>query len=223
MVFTGEAGSFELDLENFESNITAMVTLNSEDTQAYMVVRKAKSSGRMPVVLLGTYQETGNPAFNGDWNLMTDGTDVMTTQSVSLPGFPVPLDVTVTTQNLASLSITHTGIATPFTDGTYETNTAADCFDAIIPGLPIPTDPVVITQPIFVEFFGPSGGQGSISAGGQSSLINGNNASWNLTYNTAAGIPALGLDFPAGFYNEDCSAGTSGSWSWNGRSGTVTF
>lgn len=220
--FTGETGSFVLDLHDFESNIEAMVSLIDEDTEGYFVVRKATSS-RMPQTFLGTYVDGTNPAFTGDWNLMTDGTDVVNTAPVLFPGFPIPLNVTVTTQNLSALSITHNGIPTPFTDSSFETNTATDCFDDLIPGLPIPTTPVAITAPISVEIFGDAGGVGSLSAGGQSSLLNGSTTTWNMTYNSEAGIPGLGLTFPAGFYNEDCSAGTSGSWSRNGRSGTVSF
>lgn len=220
--FEGDAGSFVLDLNDFEGNIETMVSLNDENTEGYLVIRKATAS-RMPVTFLGTYVDSGDAAFTGDWSLMTDGTDVETTAPVTLPGFPFPLDVTVTTQNLAALSITHSGVATPFTDSTFETNTATDCFDDLVPGLPIPATPVAITAPIGVDPLGPAGGVGSLSAGGQSSLLNGSTATWNMTYNSAVGVPALGLTFPAGFYNEDCSTGTSGSWSWNGRSGTVTF
>jgi len=220
--FTGNSGSFIVNLQNFEETITSEVQLDNELTEGYIVLQKS-TRGTIPFVLTGTYIDSTDPNFTGNWDLIGTGTQIDFNNTVVFPGFPVPITVTTATQEIATLSISHSGSISPILDNSFETNTTSDCFTAVAPGLTFPTAPSLISSDLITDIFGAiPGTTGSVGAGGQSSLLNGNTATWNLTYSTPVVLPPF-LDVAESFYNEDCSPATSGSWSWNGRSGTISF
>jgi len=185
-----------VNLQNFEETIASEVELDNELTQGYIVLQKS-TRGALPFILTGTYVDSTDPNFTGNWDLI--GTEI------------------------ATLSISHSGSTAPILDNSFETNTTTDCFTAVAPGLTFPTAPSLISNDLITDLFGPiSGTSGGVGAGGQSSVLNGSTATWNLTYSTPV-VLAPFLDQPEAFYNEDCSVATAGSWSWNGRSGTISF
>lgn len=220
--FTGNSGRFMVNLQNFEETIASEVELDNELTQGYIVLQKS-TRGALPFILTGTYVDSTDPNFTGNWDLIGTGTQIDFNNTVMLPGFPVPINVTISTQEIATLSISHSGSTAPILDNSFETNTTTDCFTAVAPGLTFPTAPSLISNDLITDLLGPiSGTSGSVGAGGQSSVLNGSTATWNLTYSTPV-VLAPFLDQPEAFYNEDCSVATAGSWSWNGRSGTISF
>jgi hypothetical protein len=71
--FTGTEGSFNVNLADFNDVVVSDVVLN--DAEYFAVVYKHTTT-RMPAAATGTWLETGNPAFNGTWNIIADGTIV---------------------------------------------------------------------------------------------------------------------------------------------------
>lgn len=221
--FRGSTGSFTINLEDFENPILSSVQFNEETSDGYLVVQKS-TGGADAFVLNGTYVDETNPNFTGNWDLIGDGnvTVVEFDMTFTPPGLPFPVTLTfrVPTENIGTLSISHTGSTTPFIDTTFETNAAQACIEAALPGVMFSSDPFVIPSGIPNPADGTDlGGAGSVSAGGQTSTFNGSDASWSLSF--GAPIPAAMI--PGGFSNDDCTPATSGTWSWNGRTGTISI
>lgn len=216
--FEGESGSFTVNFEEFQEPVLSSVQFNNETSDGYLVVQKS-TRGVDAFVLLGTYEDSTNLAFNGNWDLMGDGTVADVPVMVMVPGVPVPVELLIPTENISTLTVTHTGSAAPFMDTSFETNTAQGCIQAALPGAMFSSDPFFIPSDIPNPLGGFLGGAGSVSSGGQTSTLNGSDATWSLSY--GAPIPLAGID--GGFTTDDCIVATSGTWSWNGRSGTISI
>ncbi len=217
--FQGKSGSFTMNFEDFTHPILSTVELYEQETEGYIVAKKSTKDVQA-FVLTGTYVDDTDPNFSGNWDLIGDGTVTDVEVEVTVPGIPFPVNVSVPTENISTLSISHSGSIPPFIDTTFESNAAQSCIEAAIGGS-FSSAPFVIPSDIPNPFPGqdPLGGAGSISAGGQTSLLNGSNATWSLSY--GAPIPLAGI--PGGFSDDNCMPTTTGSWSWNGRSGTISI
>ena len=71
--YKGEGGSLTLDVTNPRTPIITDATLN--ELPYFSKVVKSRSQNRV-MSKTGTFNETGNPALSGTWNLITDGTVV---------------------------------------------------------------------------------------------------------------------------------------------------
>ena len=219
--FEGKEGSFRVNLQNYNETLQSTVTLFDEQTEGYIALRKS-TRGDSTFVLKGTYVDSSDPNFTGNWDLMGDDLTEVIDVDVDMPPL-ITGTLSIPVQRMFSLFISHSGSSTPFSDNTFEMNTQNTCFAGLVPGLTLPDEPVFIVENISLNTDGaitPIGGLGSLSAGGQTSVFNGEVATWNLTRSTPITFP---LFVPEMFFNEDCSTGTSGSWSWNGRSGTISI
>lgn len=214
--YESSIGNFTISLDNYTVPISTQVQLVSEDTEGYITVKKT-TKGVDPYVLVGTYEDSTNPSFNGNWDLI--GNNVTNTISVTVPSPIGNIAVQVPTQNIATLSISHTGSTDPLIDTNFEPNAAENCIEASLSGADFPSTPLMIPSDIPSPLGGFLGGEGSISSGGQTSLFNGSTASWSLSYGDP--IPAAG--FEGGFTDDACNPSNSGTWSWNGRSGTISI
>lgn len=219
--FDGIDGSFRVNLQNFNETIQSAVTIYGEQTDGYVVLQKSTRSST-PFVLTGTYVDSNSPNFTGNWDLIGDAMTEIIDVDITMP---ITATISIPIQRMAELVITHSGSSAPLIDNTFEMNTGNTCFAGLVPGLTLPDEPVFIVENISTVLFGAPtslGGTASLSAGGQTSFFNGELVTWNLIRNTPIAAPPL-IDFPEMFFNEDCSPGTSGSWSWNGRSGTISI
>jgi hypothetical protein len=218
--FEGVAGSFIANFEEFEKPVLASVQFNEESDDGYIMVQKS-AKGVDAFVITGTYVDENNPAFNGNWNIMGDGTVTNVPVTIGPPAVPFPVTLQIPTENIGVLTVTHSGSTTPLVDTVFEPNATLACIADGFPEASLPTVPFIIPTdiPNPIPFSEPLGGAGSLSSGGQTSLFNGSNASWSLSFATP--IPAAMVD--GGYTDDSCMASTSGSWSWNGRSGTITI
>jgi len=218
--FESEAGSFTANFEEFQEPVLASVQLNEVNDDGYIVVKKS-SKGIDAVALTGTYVDDTNPAFTGNWNMMGDGTVTNIPVNVGPPLVPFSVTLQIPTEHISLVMITHSGSSTPLMDMTFESNTAVDCIAMGFPSAPFPTNPFIIPTdiPSPIPFGDPLGGGGSVTSGGQTSLFNGSNASWSLSF--AAPIPAAMI--PGGYSDDNCLPSTGGTWSWNGRSGSINI
>ncbi|WP_299210816.1 hypothetical protein [uncultured Dokdonia sp.] len=207
--FEGESGAFDIDFTDHRSPEVTNVMMDSSDTEAYIILAKT-TRGVDPLVIVGSYVDSTDPTFFGNWDLMANPS-TNTATPVSFMG----INGTAITQEIITMSISHAGSMIPFISNTaedFDTNIAVACAP---PGVVIPTtEPVIID--LIVPFVGNVGG--GISAGGQTSMINGIEAAWSFNYTSA--IPIAGL--PEMYVANDCSPTLSGTWSWNGRTGTTT-
>jgi len=208
--FKGKSGSFDINFADYTNPEATNVMMDDAETEAYITL--GKSAAELdPLVILGNYEETGNEAaFFGNWDLISNPAT-----SASTPVNFMGISGTALSQEIVTMLISHTDSPIPTTiNGAddFDTNIAAACAPA---GLVIPT-----TEPVILDFTVPIiGNVGSgISAGGQTSMINGIEASWSLNYTSP--IPLAGLSEM--YLANDCNASLSGTWSWNERTGTTS-
>lgn len=212
--FEGETGSFDIDFTDYKKPEVTNVFMNSVDTEAYIVLSKS-TRGAPTFSILGTYVDSSDPLFSGNWDLMGD---FSTFEVVSVPtglSFPFPTSIDVQIEEISSMIITHVSSPDPLISNAetdFDTNTAAMCAEAQLPGFVLPTTEAIIATIPAV------GGATLVSAGGQTSMINGIEATWNLNYTPAIAIASVNETY----VDDDCNEITSGTWSWNGRSGTTT-
>ncbi len=208
--FEGENGNFDINFADYTNPEATNVIMDGADTEGYISLGKS-AAGLDPLVILGTYVETGNEAaFFGNWDLITNPAT-----STSTPFTFMGVSGTALSQEIVTMLISHTDSPTPTTiNGAddFDTNIAIACAPA---GLVIPTTEPVILE-LSVPFVGNIGS--GISAGGQTSMINGVEASWSFNYTSP--IPLGGL--PEMYLANDCNPALSGTWSWNGRTGTTS-
>ncbi len=219
--FEGESGSFDINFNDYRNPEVTNVFMNDENTEAYITLAKSMR-GADPFVILGSYVDSSDPTFFGNWDLIANPATLTATPfTTMIPGVPFPVSGTGVTQEIVTMSISHAGSMTPFViNGAddFDTNAAIACAPT---GLIIPTtEPVIID--ILIDAPIPIGDVGdAISAGGQTSMINGIEASWSFNYTSEINNP-LGDNIPESYIADDCSPLLSGTWSWNGRSGTTT-
>ena len=182
--------------------------MDSADTEAYMVLTK-ETSGAAPFIILGTYVDNSDPSFFGNWDLITNPAT-----SIATPVTLMGVSGTAITQEIVTMSVSHAGSMNPAIVNTpedFDTNIAVACAPD---GVTIPTTEPVIIE-LVVPFIGIIGN--AISAGGQTSMINGIEATWSFNYTTP--IPLIGQ--PEAYVDDSCNPTMSGAWTWNGRTGTT--
>lgn len=207
--FEGKSGNFDINFANYTNPEATNVLMDGADTEAYMVLTKDKS-GAPSFIILGSYVDSSDPSFFGNWDLITNpATNIAT--PITLMG----ISGTAITQEIVTMSISHAGSMVPAivdAPDDFDTNIAVACVPA---GITIPTTEPVIIE-LVVPFVGTIGN--AISAGGQTSMINGIEATWSFNYTTP--IPIAGQ--PETYVDDSCNAATSGTWTWNGRTGTTS-
>lgn len=217
--FEGETGSFDIDFTDYKNPEATNVIMNNVDAEAYITLAKS-TRGADPLVILGNYVDSDDSGFFGNWDLMTNpATGAATPFSTVINGLAVT--GTAVSQEIVTMSISHTTSMTPFIiNGAddFDTNAAVACAPI---GVMIPTTEPVILD-IFVNTPFPLGDVAdAVSAGGQTSMINGVEATWSFNY-TSEIVNPIGDNIPVSYIADDCSTIASGTWSWNGRSGTTT-
>lgn len=216
--FEGTSGNFTMNFEDFANPILTSVQLYEENTEGYIVAQKSTYNAQA-FVLTGTYVDESDPNFQGNWDLIGNGTVTDVEVQVTVPGIPVPVTISVPTENIGTLSISHSGSTTPFMDTTFEPNTAQSCIEDAI-GDGFSSAPFMIPSDVPNPLGGDAlGGAGSISSGGQTSAFAGFDATWSLSY--GAPIPLANIE--GGYSNDSCEEATGGTWSWNGRAGSISI
>ncbi|MEP0266117.1 hypothetical protein [Dokdonia sp.] len=219
--FEGETGNFDIDFTDFKKPEATNVFMNDVDTEAYIVLAKT-TRGADPAVIVGSYVDSSDPTFFGNWDLIANpATATSTPFTTMIPGVPFPVSGFGVTQEIVTMSISHAGSMTPFIiNGAddFDTNAAIACAPS---GITIPTtEPVIID--VIIDSPLPLGDVAdAISAGGQTSMINGIESTWSFNY-TSEIVNPLGENIPASYISNDCNPALSGTWSWNGRTGTTT-
>jgi hypothetical protein len=220
--FEGESGNFDIDFTDYKNPEVTNVIMDNADTEAYITLAKS-TRGSDPFVILGTYEETGNAAaFFGNWDLIANPATMTSTPfTTMIPGVPFPVSGNGVTQEIVTMAISHAGSMTPFISNTaddFDTNAAIACAPS---GLVIPTTEPVIIDLIITAPLPLGDVADAISAGGQTSMINGVEATWSFNY-TSEIVNPIGDNIPASYIANDCNPAVSGTWSWNGRMGTTT-
>lgn len=218
--FQGKRGSFDIDFKNFSDPIATNVFVKGIDTEAYITIVKS-FGGAVPFIMMGSYVDSSDSEFFGNWDIIGNSiTTAGTPFSTVINGITV--SGTAVSQEITTLSISHRGDVTPIiVNGAndFDMNTAAACAPV---GIMIPTamEPLLIGEINITSPF-PVGDVGdAVSAGGQTSTILGYETSWSLNYTTEINNP-LGDNLPESYVNNDCSPATSGTFSINGRTGTI--
>lgn len=91
--FEGNRGSFTLNVADKNNVIATNVIADNKD--GYIVAYKARSSG-IPILAFGTYVDSSDPAFNGNW-------DMVNTTGATDPGVPF------TNYTIEDIIISHPG------------------------------------------------------------------------------------------------------------------
>lgn len=147
--FSGAEGSLKVDLSDFNNVIVSDVVLNNQE---YFSQVFKHTTTRMPAARTGTWLQTSNPAFNGTWNIIADGT------IVSPNGFGG--------EGITSVLITRGGAI--FTDTTMEPWDFTPCG--------APTSTWVPT----IGFVGGITSPNAITTWAQTTNIGSNPATWNM-------------------------------------------
>lgn len=209
--------SFLINFTDFDNPEITNVYMAEEEDPGYIVLVKARG-GITAFTMMGSFVDSADGTFSGNWDVIGD-IDSSTNTQFSFP-ITVPFPTTVTgnalSQEIVILVISRPDNTHPITlndPDDFDMNTSVACVPA---GIIIPaTEPVLvdinITGPIPLGYVGRA-----MSAGGQTSTILGSTNSWTLNYNPAV------FTQPEGYLAENCSATTSGSWNWMGRTGTIT-
>lgn len=181
-----------------------------DNKHANVKVVKDISTNRTTVGL-GTFVDSSDSNFGGTWDFISTASTVI---SVPFPPFP---DVTFPASLITELVVCYddgTPTGRLFSDTTMESFTGgASC--QFLP--PTPLDPF-FTGPIDVIL--PIIGATPVdeyAAFNQVSTLGNHVASWSLGYSLAAGGPGQV------YVDSDCNVISSGTWSWNSRSGTILF
>lgn len=136
--FMGKNGSFTLDVTNPRTPVITDATLNN--LPYFSRVVKSRSQNRA-MSKTGTFTETGNPAFSGTWNLISDGTVVNTPE--------------YTGEAITASAITFNG--TMYSDNTFDTFDSTFCWGDpnMIPVLNLQGHPDYLTTEDQISNFGP--------------------------------------------------------------------
>jgi hypothetical protein len=199
--FRGKNGGFTIDLSNQTSPIITKATIDGQTAQGKLLKETSQNQVR---AVLGTFEDSNDTSFNGTWDFLTSGTRVVTVPTGLAP--PNPAAVSVTVNIVADVVLTKGGMT--FNDNSMESFTVSSGCNALL----LPTG----VQTPFVSGPQSLGGIFMIdeyAAPDQTSIFLGEVATWNLVYST----------YQDSYFNGDCSSSLSGSWSWKGRTGTITL
>ena len=198
---------FTIDVSDRDNVVVMGSDLNSRPIHIRLVKDDAASRA---AVSLGTFVDTADAGFGGTWDFISTSTSDIT-QPIPFP----PFTFTITVDNIDELVICYDN-GTPegrmFNDTSQESFTASGC--GVIPEgtyAPFTLGPETLVLPIIG-----ARDVDEIAAFGQTTNILGNDLTWNIgsTINGATvGTQA--------YVSLSCTEVASGTWSWNGRSGTI--
>lgn len=201
VVFHGEDQSkFILNLTHSEEPIIEEAFIAGKPATAKVLKETSQNS---VMISLGTYTDDSDPSFNGTWDFLSTETEVITIPTGQPFPFPATVDITV---NIISELVLVTAGGGMFTDTAMEEFMAG----AVCPA----TFPTGSQRPFFSgeQTIGGVVEINEFAAGNQSSPLNGTDASWTFLYSFANG---------SAYYDIDCNVLTAGTWSWNGRTGSI--
>ncbi|GHC64049.1 hypothetical protein [Ulvibacter litoralis] len=203
--FRGAGTGFSLNVSDFENPIIENAYINNQNAQARVL---KETSQNKVVASLGTFVDSSDSSFTGTWDFLSTNTQVI---NVPLPAPAPPGSFeAVTVHVISELVVTKNG--TMFTDTTMEQFTpGAGCGTTLPSGSQVPFfsgDVTILVGGIFsVEI-------NEYAASTQTSTWLGEIATWDFNFSKIQG----GV-----YYNSNCVAQDAGTWSWKGRSGTVTL
>ncbi len=188
--FKGKEGSFSFNINDPSHPIVSNVFINSKTPGYIKIVPNNKNISQ--VVVLGTYEETGNEAdFYGNWDLIGTATGNLTMNSTNLTPPEMPYFV-------SQLIVSHKNNPSPFEDLIIEEyQNSYTCSD-------FNTPTIETGEP----------GHLYLVAFEQSSLLAGHIANWELSVN----YDNYNL---IRYISPTCENTTSGTWSWNGKNGII--
>ena len=205
--FKSDNAFFTIDVSDKENVIVLGSDLESRPIHILLVKDEAASRA---TVSLGTFVDTADSSFAGTWDFISTSTSDIT-QPIPFP----PFTFTITVDNIDELVICYDN-GTPdgrmFNDTSQESFTASGC--GVIPAgtyAPFTLGPTVLDLPLV----GPTAVD-EIAAFGQTTDILGNNLTWNLGSTINGAVPGA-----QAYVDLSCTEVASGTWSWNGRSGTI--
>ena len=198
--FRGKNAGFTLDVSDYALPVVTEASIGGQGAQVKVL---KETSGNQVRAVLGTFVQSDDPTFTGSWDLMSSGTRVVTVPT----GLPAPTTIDVTVNNISDVAVTVDGVL--FSDIVME--------DFIVPnvcGAPLP----IGNQAPFYSGMQTIGGFpiNEYAAATQTStfVVGDPAATWNLVYSGYQG----GL-----YYDADCNVIAGGTWSWKGRTGTITL
>lgn len=199
--FEGEYGSFTIDVTDVTNVEILDFQLYNQASQAHIIKETSSHPVRMS---LGTFVDSTDPTFLGTWDFMSTSTTVIQVPT-PLGNFPLTVNV------ISEVVIMKTG-GPMLNDTTMEDFTPGVACPATIPqGTQAPF--FSGEQDIMIPPF-PAIMLDEYAAGTQTSDFAGAMASWNFLYSKAQGDV---------YYDIDCNILTGGTWSWNGRSGSISL
>jgi len=187
VLFVNSRGSFELSIK--DNNILEVDDFLFDRKPCYIRAYK-KIRGVDVSVSLGTYTETANASFMGNWDLLNLGSQVLP------EGLP----------SVTALGIDKVIISSPSNTVFEDTNLVKE----------VPSSCIAYPSPIayVADVFG-NGVDQILEAQSQVSTFGGVDCLWGISVEA-------GFNTVIGDYSDDnCQAATSGTWSWNGKSGTI--
>jgi len=188
--FKGESGSFNVDINDPNNPLASNVFIKSKTPGYIKLIKKKKNI--LQVVVLGTYEETGNEAnFYGNWDLIgtEDGTNFNNNPNSHGPELPY---------FVSQVIVSHKNNATPFIDSDIE-----EYLDSYpCSGFNYPTISSGLVGDLYLVAFD------------QSSHFAGHQANWQI----AVDYDDFNL---TRYFLSTCEDTSSGTWSWNGKNGTI--
>lgn len=188
VLFVNARGSFELTIK--DNNILEVDDFLFDRKPCYIRAYK-KLRGVDVSVALGTYTETANASFMGNWDLLNLGSQVIP------EGLP----------SGTALGIDRVIISSPSNTVFEDSN--------LIKEVP----PLCIDYPAPIAYVADVFGDGEdqiLEAQSQVSTFGGMDCFWGISvgasFNTVIGD----------YYDDDCQVTTSGTWSWNGKTGSIS-
>lgn len=152
--FTSDRGSFDFNTVDFSAPEATNVFIDNQ-TESYIVTRKRTTRGGGGLILLGTYEETGNETgFYGNFDMIGDG----------IPLLPSPL-----VEAIDVMIVSHKGNRGPFLDFGSDLQPPGSCTEPF-PGCLIDW-----------QGTGPFSTVSGIGAFGQTSTIAGLPLTWGIT------------------------------------------
>jgi len=189
VTFSHQKGSFVVNV--LEDRTMEVADFIFDGKESYIRVYK-KQRGVDITLALGTYVETGNASFTGNWDVVNLGSQV----------FPEGLP-TVT-----ALGIDDVVVSSPngsiFSDSDFSNEIIPMCIDY-----------PAFRAYVSIDVTG-DGLQQRIEAQDQLSTFGGINCFWGLSADTVLN------DILLGYRGNFCQTTSSGTWLWSGRSGTIS-
>jgi hypothetical protein len=219
--FHGKNGGFTIDLSNHTSPIITKAMIDGQTAQGKLL----KETSQNPVrAVLGTFEDSNDTSFNGTWDLLSTSTRTVSvsTSPLTAPDFPPTVDVTV--NNITGVVVTRSGSSMVFSDDTMEPYTPGTECETLLPTLPSGLqDPFytgaktirvesaipgsLVFYDIAINEYG-AATQSSVFVAGEAPAL------WSLIYSKRQ---------EEQYFDLDCNITEAGSWSWKGRTGTITL